>query len=602
FGFVKHQILLLTFIQEILKLAKEEVQIKESAGCSTTPSGYFTTVEWMSIRNRREPGFVDGVNNFIDYAFSHSANKEAIRCPCTKCRNAVYKGRSEVQYHLLKNGILENYSTWNFHGEGAGNTQDSTSTQELNEDHMLEDTLDDMDGLLNDIYGRRGEEEDFGMDTEEVAEEPNQDAAAFYRLLQEAKEKLYPNCEYTKLSTIVKLLHLKSIHKWTNKSFDDLLDILRVLIPDGKVNLPESFSSARKYISELGLGYEKYDVCEKSCTLYWGPHKDATSCPVCKLPRYASIDSKGKGKPHKVLRYFPLKPRLQRLFMSSKTASEMRWHKEGRSDDGIMRHPADTPAWKSFDETYPSFASDPRNVRLGAATDGFQPFGNMSSQHIIWPVVLIPYNLPPWLCMKQPYFIMSMIIHGPHSPGMGIDVFLQPMIKDLKDLWEDGVSTYDAHSKKNFQLRASILWTISDFPAYADFSGWSTKGYKACPSCHADTSALYLKGSNKLCYMAHRRWLAPNHKWRKNVAAFNGEREVRAKPNPLSGDEVLMKCCSFTQVPFGRKENPVNYDATNSWENLRKKSIFLSCLIGRISLSATTLTSCTLRKMCAIMC
>ncbi|CAI0559797.1 unnamed protein product [Linum tenue] len=150
--------------------------------------------EWMSIRNRREPGFVDGVNNFIDYAFSHSANKEAIRCPCTKCRNAVYKGRSEVQYHLLKNGILENYSTWNFHGEGAGNTQDSTSTQELNEDHMLEDTLDDMDGLLNDIYGRRGEEEDFGMDTEEVAEEPNQDAAAFYRLLQEAKEKLYPNC------------------------------------------------------------------------------------------------------------------------------------------------------------------------------------------------------------------------------------------------------------------------------------------------------------------------------------------------------------------------------------------------------------------------
>ena len=33
-------------------------------------------------------------------------------------------------------------------------------------------------------------------------------------------------------------------------------------------------------------------------------------------------------------------------------------------------------------------------------------------------------------------------------------------------------------------MRASILWTINDFPAYANLSGWSTKGKFACPICN----------------------------------------------------------------------------------------------------------------------
>ena len=60
-----------------------------------------------------------------------------------------------------------------------------------------------------------------------------------------------------------------------------------------------------------------------------------------------------------------------------------------------MRHPADSIAWKEFDKTYVEFAKDPRNVRLGLATDEFNPFGNMSTSYSMWPVILVPYNLPP---------------------------------------------------------------------------------------------------------------------------------------------------------------------------------------------------------------
>lgn len=73
----------------------------------------------------------------------------------------------------------------------------------------------------------------------------------------------------------------------------------------------------------------------------------------------------------------------------------------------------------------------------------------MSSSHSIWPVMLVTYNLPPWDCMKTPYFIMSLLIPGPKCPGNDIDIYLQPMIEELKELW-DGVETYDTHSKSNF--------------------------------------------------------------------------------------------------------------------------------------------------------
>ncbi|CAL8137299.1 unnamed protein product [Prunus armeniaca] len=61
--------------------------------------------------------------------------------------------------------------------------------------------------------------------------------------------------------------------------------------------------------------------------------------------------------------------------MSTHTATDMRWHKEKQVDDDVMRHPADGEAWKEFNRTFPEFAADSRNVRLGLATDGFNPYG-----------------------------------------------------------------------------------------------------------------------------------------------------------------------------------------------------------------------------------
>ena len=173
--------------------------------------------------------------------------------------------------------------------------------------------------------------------------------------------------------------------------------------------------------------------------------------------------------------------------MSQCTVYNMRWHAKGPTKDGVLRHPANGEAWKSFDNLYPNFSSNRRNIRLGLTSNEFNPFGNMSTSHSTWPVMLVPYNLLPWMCMKQTSFILSLVIPDPKSPGMDIDVYLQPLIEELWELWNVRVHTFDVSTKRHFIMQTQLMWTISDFPAYADLSGWPTRGVKAYPCCMYST-------------------------------------------------------------------------------------------------------------------
>lgn len=253
----------------------------------------------------------------------------------------------------------------------------------------------------------------------------------------------------------------------------------------------------------------------------------------------------------------------------------MRWHKDKRGDDGELRHPADSQVWKKFDEMHESFSMDPRNVRLGLSSDGFNPYGNMSTSYSMWPVFLVPYNLPPWKCMKDPFFFMCLLIPGPKSPGNDIDVFLQPLVHELKELWDVGVTTYDAASKQNFCLHAALLWTINDFPAYANLSGWCTKGKMACPTCNKETSNMWLNHGKKTVYMGHRRWLPGDHIWREESTLFDGTIEDRLQPNLLSGDEIFEQLSHVTQPCFGKEPaGQKKRKRAPNYLNWTKKSIF----------------------------
>ncbi|XP_050255283.1 uncharacterized protein LOC126701217 [Quercus robur] len=543
---------------------------------------------WMFMKDRGSQEWQNGMKAFLDMAFAEVAEANTIRCPCRKCVNVVPKTRNEVALDLCKFGMDQNYKIWIHHGEewydepsneNSGGI-DNESNQERSDDARAYEMINNMMRAENLASTTIGGDDDLHM---RDSEEPNDNAKKFLLLLQDAGQKLYPGCKnLTKLSFVMRLFQMKCLYGWSNKSVEGLLEFLRFSYPDGNL-VPESFYNAKKMIRDLGLDYEKIDACIDDCVLYRNEYADLEKCPRCKKSRWKSNESNGniigkkknhKKVPQKILRYFPLTPRLQRLFLTKNIASEMRWHKEGRVDDGVLRHPADSMAWKQLDEVHSWFALDSRNVRLGLASDGFNPYGVMSSSHSTWPVMLIPYNLPPWMCLKQPFWIMSMIIPGPTSPGNNIDIYLQPLIDELNQLWENGVETYDVSLGQNFRLHAAILWTINDFPAYAVMSGWSTKGGLACPCCHKDTVSLRLKHGRKHCYMGHRRFLEANHKWRRNKEAFDNTRETREAPKPLSGDDVIEQYKTFEQVIFGKTTGKRKRDQKIKCYNWRKKSIF----------------------------
>lgn len=79
-------------------------------------------------------------------------------------------------------------------------------------------------------------------------------------------------------------------------------------------------------------------------------------------------------------------------------------------------------------------------------------------------------------------------------------IYLQPLIDDLKLIWQDGVQTYDLSRKKNFTLRESLLWTINNFLAYGMLSGWHTSDRLECSICMEVSKAFYLKNNLKISY------------------------------------------------------------------------------------------------------
>lgn len=53
--------------------------------------------------------------------------------------------------------------------------------------------------------------------------------------------------------------------------------------------------------------------------------------------------------------------------------------------------------------------------------------------------------------------MMSLLILGPHSLGREIDVYLHPLIDELKELWHDDTDTYDVSIGQYYKMHATIL-------------------------------------------------------------------------------------------------------------------------------------------------
>lgn len=59
--------------------------------------------------------------------------------------------------------------------------------------------------------------------------------------------------------------------------------------------------------------------------------------------------------------------------------------------------------------------------------------------------------------MLQENLILTLLIPGPRQLGNDVYVYLEPLIEDLNELWNNGVDIYDRFSKSIFNLKAILL-------------------------------------------------------------------------------------------------------------------------------------------------
>jgi hypothetical protein len=364
---------------------------------------------------------------------------------------------------------MENYQCWYAHeevfvSESERRMEETVVGSISSANNVHEAANDNTNPYRNMVIDAMRMNQGNGSQCPIIEEELNADAARFFDLLKDSDEPLWDGCtNHSKLSAVAQVFTIKSDHRLSEAGYDKIIEWARSILPEGN-RLKENFYAAKSMMKPLGLGYQKINMCPNFCMLYYLKNAEMTECITCGHSRYKPRTGRGKNLvAYKKLRYFPITPRLQRLFMSPRTAEHMTWHQAHHAVDEVMVHPSNGEAWKCFNSVHPHFSAESRNVHLGLCTDGFNPSGSFAAPYSCWPVILTVYNLPPGMCMRPEFMFLSTVIPGPRSPGQNIDVCLRPLIDELAQLWSSGALIYDISRKQNFLMRAALMWTTMIF-------------------------------------------------------------------------------------------------------------------------------------------
>ena len=74
--------------------------------------------------------------------------------------------------------------------------------------------------------------------------------------------------------------------------------------------------------------------------------------------------------------------------------------------------PTDGFEFKEIEEKWPHFKEEPHNLKLSLAKNGVNPFGEMRSTYLVWPIFIINNIIPFGMSIKREHTMISMIVPG----------------------------------------------------------------------------------------------------------------------------------------------------------------------------------------------
>ncbi|KAI5429726.1 hypothetical protein KIW84_034344 [Lathyrus oleraceus] len=188
--------------------------------------------------NRLSREYENGVSEFVKFAVAHAEDPSRMICPCLGCCYGKRVDAVQLTSHLIRHGIDRSYTY----------TYDCDRVEEIAE--ALEGDLKDCPEM-------------------------------FERLVSDAEKPLYDGCtKFTRLSVVLKLYNLKAGNGWSDKSFTELLALLKDMLPEDNV-LPNRTYETKKMLCSIGMSYDKIHACPNDCVLFRNEYASLNECPKC---------------------------------------------------------------------------------------------------------------------------------------------------------------------------------------------------------------------------------------------------------------------------------------------------------------------------------
>ena len=127
------------------------------------------------------------------------------------------------------------------------------------------------------------------------------------------------------------------------------------------------------------------------------------------------------------------------------------------------------------------FLSQPNNLALSLNVDWFRPFKH--SQYGVGIVYFCILNLPREIRYLPQNIIVAGIIPGPKEPEKVMNTYLEPLVDDLKKLWNDVYIEVPTLAVP-VRVRAALLCVTCDKPACRKVCGFlGHNSNRACSKC-----------------------------------------------------------------------------------------------------------------------
>ncbi|MBW0532338.1 hypothetical protein O181_072053 [Austropuccinia psidii MF-1] len=218
--------------------------------------------------------------------------------------------------------------------------------------------------------------------------------------------------------------------------------------------------------------------------------------------------------------YQPFKNWLARFLQWAGIMEILHQHQKSQTPEGSPKcYIWDGLVWRRFTGTRsindPPFMSIPGAMAFSIYVDWFNAHGKSTRLASIGPIILICRNLPPSERLKPENVYVAVIILGPkETTALHLIYLLSPLIKELKDLWQDYHFSPTSTGPSGSFICISMHTAIVDVVAMCKLTGFiSHSGNHFCNFCTIHKAKIEEIGSQFHYTCSYQNDKSPIAKW-----------------------------------------------------------------------------------------